>query len=306
MFRKYDKVVRFEKPDCEGILNGDVYIFEKIDGSNVSVWKDRETGKLCAASRNNVVMDSENVIYPFNGFCAYLLEPEMKARLDGYFLTFPYDILYGEWLIHHTVHYPEDKYKQMYIFDVYGTIQNIYYSHDACYPLLKRYGFRVAPLLAKLSCPTIDEVMQYVGQTKMGGEQGEGIVLKNYDFINKYGRTVYGKIVSKKFQETKHVPKTVKNDEIEKSIASVYVTETRVAKIIHKVELYINHGELIKIQDIPKVLQLMYNDIITEDMWEIIKKKNNPTINFKTLRSCIEAETKKYFFAYLNNQTPYK
>ena len=305
MFKKYEKVLRFEKPECEGVLNGNVYLFEKIDGANVSIWKDIDTGKLCAASHNHQIMNGEDeIVDHFNGFIDYILEIGMKQRFDEYFADFPFDILYGEWLIPHTVQYPQERYKQMYIFDVYNTRDNKFFHYDVYSPFLLEKGFVHAPLLTKLYKPTIEDVMQYVGQTKLGGTQGEGIVLKNYDFINKYGRNVYAKIVCEKFLETKSIPKTC-NNEIEKSIADEYITQARVDKIIHKVKFDINHGENVQIEDIPKVLQLTYNDVITEDMWEIVKKKKNPIINFKTLRSCIENVTRQYFFVRLNNQIQY-
>jgi len=34
---------------------------------------------------------------------------------------------------------------------------------------------------------------------------------------------------------------------------------------------------------IPRLLGIVFYDLVNEELWNIIKKKKNPTINFKTL-----------------------
>jgi hypothetical protein len=37
-FQRYEKIIALGKEETDGILNGDVWISEKIDGSNTSIW----------------------------------------------------------------------------------------------------------------------------------------------------------------------------------------------------------------------------------------------------------------------------
>jgi len=51
-FLKYPKIHRLGKSETEGILDGQCYIQEKIDGANTSIWMD-EDGTIHCGSRNN-------------------------------------------------------------------------------------------------------------------------------------------------------------------------------------------------------------------------------------------------------------
>jgi hypothetical protein len=44
---------------------------------------------------------------------------------------------------------------------------------------------------------------------------------------------------------------------------------------------------------IPRLLHTVYYDVITEEMWEILKQFKNPTINFKLLNGYVTARIKE-------------
>ena len=85
-----------------------------------------------------------------------------------------------------------------------------------------------------------DNILGYVGRTEMGGEYGEGIVVKNQTTLNSPKLEFYIKIVGEKFQETKgNNAKTVDKEklhslEVDMNLAKTIVTVSRVAKILNK------------------------------------------------------------------------
>ena len=115
---------------------------------------------------------------------------------------------------------------------------------------------------------------------------GEGIVIKNYDFYNKYGRQTWAKIVTAEFKE-KHY-KTMgspvfENKMIEQTIVDEYITPSLIEKEYSKI-VNENNGEWSS-KMIPRLLSVVYYSLITEEMWNVLKKFKMPNINFKTLNS---------------------
>lgn len=118
------------------------------------------------------------------------------------------------------------------------------------------------------------------------GEVGEGIVIKNYDFVNKYGRIVWGKMVRAEFikknvRKSKVIKDKEGHNETEISIVNTYITEALIDKEKAKIELEKGGWES---KYIGQLLGTVYHCLIEEEIWNIIKKYKNPTINFKQLQ----------------------
>ena len=110
---------------------------------------------------------------------------------------------------------------------------------------------------------------------------GEGIVIKNYEFRNKYGRLQYAKIVADEFKQKKHTPKAQRPDNdtaIEPEIARLFITEPFVRKEYSKLAQDGWNSKMI-----PRLLNTVYHEFITEEMWGILKKYKHPVIDFKAL-----------------------
>lgn len=87
-FKSYPKIHRLGKEEVEGILIGDCYIEEKIDGANASIWIDKR-GEVACGSRNRELTEG------FNGFVDYVKENvSIRTVLENH----PTWRLYGEWL----------------------------------------------------------------------------------------------------------------------------------------------------------------------------------------------------------------
>jgi hypothetical protein len=87
MFIPYPKIHRLGKEETEGILDREVFVQEKIDGANTSIWM--ENGELKMGSRTRELTDG------FNGFCEYVRNHQ---GIKDFFERYPTNRMYGEWL----------------------------------------------------------------------------------------------------------------------------------------------------------------------------------------------------------------
>ena len=180
----------------------------------------------------------------------------------------------------------------------YETEDSLYFlEYEKVKELAEFYGIQYIKIFDVIAKPTFEDIKKYLGKSNFG-VQGEGLVLKNYEFRNKFGRLAYGKVVTKEFAESHKVMQTAgKDSPIEDQIVTKYVTYNRVRKIAQQYDLR-------EMQDIPKMFGLVFHDLIEEEIWEIIKKYKRPTINFSRLYKTMEKSAKKYYVDYLNELTP--
>ena len=295
-FIKYPHLERFGTDEVDDIDLGECYIFPKIDGTNASVWIDG--GELKAGSRNReLTLDNDNA-----GFYAWAKEQESLLK---FLRAYPFLTLCGEWLVPHSLKtYREDAWRKFYVFDVFDREQERFLPYDDYKAVLDiSGGIDYIPCTLKARNPTY-EVLQkacennrYLLQENSG--HGEGVVIKRYDFKNKWGRTTWAKLITNTFKD-KHIKEmggaVVNTKLLEEELAETYVTEHLVNKVIDKIR---TEKEMFSSSDIPRLLQTVYHDLVTEELWEILKKYKNPKIDFKTVNSlCIRRvkELKKELF----------
>lgn len=278
-FEKYQHLERFGTTEVQNIELGTVYIFPKIDGTNASLWHDGI--QMCAGSRNRQLsLDNDN-----GGFLNWSLQQD---NLIEFFDQNRFIRLYGEWLIPHSLKtYRKDAWRKFYVFDV--MIDGEYIAFDNYYKLLDEYGIDWIPPLAKVNHCTYEKLIEYMNGNNYliedGKGAGEGIVIKNYDFKNRFGRTVWAKIVTSEFRE-KHIKEMGASyvnmkPPVEQLIADEFVTEALVEKVYSKIE---NESGFTSRQ-IPQLLNTVFYDLVREDSWTFIKKHKNPTVNFGMLQS---------------------
>lgn len=279
-FRKYDKVHRFGKEETEGILKGVCHIQEKIDGANTSIWLD-DAGSIQCGSRNKHLIEDD-----FNGFVSFVRNHE---GIKSFFEMQPYSILYGEWLVKHTIQYKHTCYKKFYLFDIYNSGE--FASPGAVKDIAKKYEIDCVPNIAEFLNPTIDQINYFVGKSQFG-DRGEGVVIKNMDFVNKFGDLVYAKVVCSDFKE-KNLLTFNDNDKHsefynEMYFVNKYMTLSRVKKITEKLQPEIN--EKLDMKHIPRICETAYHDMLTEEIWEVSKKIDS--INFKSLKNIAHKKAK--------------
>ena len=282
-FIKYQHLERFGTEEVLNIEHGKIHVFPKIDGTNASVWI--EGHLVCAGSRNRQLsLEKDNA-----GFYSWVLEQENIINL---LKDYPDMRLYGEWLVPHSLKtYRDNAWKRFYVFDVCklneGEIE--YLPYEEYQPVLDAYGIDYLPPIAVVNNCTYEKLIEYLNGNnfliKDGEGCGEGIVIKNYGFENKYGRTIWAKIVTSEFRE-RHA-KVMGNDTIEMNppveqlIVEEFLSSAVVDKVYDKIKTA-NEGWSSKF--IPQLLNTVYYDLVREESWNFIKKFKNPTINYSMLQ----------------------
>lgn len=289
-FQKYQHIERLGIDEVEGILNGKVYVFSKIDGTNCSVWL-ADSGSIKVASRNRVLtLDFDNA-----GSCAYVLAND---KYKNYLEKHPNHRLFGEWLVPHTIRcYEDTAWNKLYIFDVieYDDEGNHrYLSYEEYVPLLEEFNIEYIPVTAILENPTEEEAREYKDKCMYLVKDGgcpEGCVLKNYNYKNKYGRTIWAKVVRKQMQLSHKLHKPIETGSIEESIVNELCTaefiDKEYAKIVNE-----NDGSW-NSKMIPKFLGCVWHTFVVEEIWNIIRKYKTPKIDFKLLNRFIVEKIKE-------------
>lgn len=297
-YRSYMHIEKLGTTDTEGILAGTCYCSYKIDGTNSSVWL-KDGGTLGFGSRKRElrldIPDADNA-----GFMKLMSEnPKVVEELTAYLKKFPNRTIYGEWLVPHTIkRYAADAWKKFYIFDVYDNETEKYLNYDLWATELGAFeSIEVIPLLAKLENPTVDELVALLDKT---GEYlcaegvGEGIVIKNYDFVNRYGRTVWAKILTEDFKKTKDKTRAV-NTEAKAENA----TEHAIIQMLTPEHIQKEHAKLVEAKGdwnsryTFELLNRAFDEFLKDNFEIILKKMKLPTINFRVLRQMSDAKVKE-------------
>ncbi|SBV91783.1 RNA ligase family protein [uncultured Dysgonomonas sp.] len=275
-FKKYQHIERFGTTEVEGIQNGKCYIFPKIDGTNASLWW---SNGLKAGSRNRELsIDNDNA-----GFYKWALGQEHIIQ----FLKSHQNVrLYGEWLVPHTLKtYNDNAWMNFYVFDV--MVGDEYVDFGSYSSELQQYNIEYIPAICIINNPSYERLIGLLEQNdylvKDGNGIGEGIVIKNYDYKNKYGRVVWAKIVSNEFKgkHKKAMPNEIKEKNlVEKDIVDKYITRSLLDKEQSKIENEMNGWSS---KYIPRLINVVFYNLIREESWNFVKEFKNPTIDFKRL-----------------------
>lgn len=232
--KKYMDIERLKESHINGFQRGDyIVVQEKIDGANFSIRYNPEMDSIAAFSRRQEVSLGNNLQGAWEW--AQKLDKNLVREVLGEHL-----ILFGEWLVPHTIVYPEDKYKNVYCFDVYDTNEEQYLTQNKVKDITNQLGLIYVPVFYEGPFESWEHLNQFIGKTGLGGELGEGIVVKNMTRLNDPNTRFpfYTKIVTDKFAEVKRVkkvdPEKLKRREELQNVVESVVTEARIRKLLHK------------------------------------------------------------------------
>ncbi|HAY3553760.1 RNA ligase family protein [Elizabethkingia meningoseptica] len=291
-FVKYQHLERFGTTEVEGIQYGECYIFPKLDGTNASAWFDGKSIK--AGSRNRELsLEKDNA-----GFYEWLLN---QNNIISLFEKYPNIRLYGEFLVPHSLKtYRDDAWKKLYVFDVIveENGERKYLHYNQYKQILEEYSIDYIPAFYKIKNPEYNKLLDILDHNnyliKDGHGKGEGIVIKNYDYVNKFGRTIWAKMVTSEFKEknikTFGATELQQSKLIEEEIVDKFITKALCEKEYSKIEN--EDGWSNKM--IPKLLNVIYYNLIKEECWNFVKDFKNPTVNFKTLQHFSFSKTKEH------------
>ena len=269
--KTYQHVERLGSEEVEGILSGTVYVFSKLDGTSARIAY--EDGKIVYGSRNRI-LTQENDNAGFMNACVN------DERYGDLFQEYPDLVLYGEWLVkNHIKHYEDDAWRKFYVYDVMNGDK--YLRYEEYKPILYKYGIKYIPLICVLNNPTEQDILALAPKQgflcKEGGNQ-EGIVIKSYDYVNKYGRTTWAEVVNATLITHKNNKET--KPCIEQDIVDKLLSVEEIEKEKNKIENF-------NITKTGELLGRVQHEFVKDNISIILKKWKSPTINFKQLNKCI-------------------
>ncbi len=284
-FEKYVHLERFGAKGVKNIERGKCFIFPKLDGTNASVWL--HDGQIQAGSRNFVLSREKRDNFGF------LKWASVQENLLNFLKENPTLRLFGEWLVRHQIPYRKDAWKRFFVFDV-ADEQSTFLHYQVYQPLLEKHNIEYIKPIAVIDDVSYQRLTSLLKKNDFlmeKGEVGEGIVVKNYDFKNRHGRSVWAKLISSECKE-KTCEKSLISAPmcLEEKIAQKYVTAAFCEKELAKMK---NAAGKWTSEMIPKLLNDIYAEIIIEESWNFVSENNNPSINFSMLKHFVFLKIKE-------------
>lgn len=284
-FRKYQHIQRMGDHKTLGIDSGTVWLFPKLDGANCQTYLNDE-GNIESGNRRRILNENDHEAY----FYHYVMRNE---NIKDFHHKYPNVRLYGEWLYMHTFKdYMDDAWNRFYVFDVMiEEGDNIrYLSYDVYSKMLDEFNIDYIPPIIKLEGNLLsDRFSKYLNKVTFlineNVKRGEGIVVKNYDWVNSSGNIIWAKIINSEFIEEFHRKHGHHESYVppkEKQIVDKFCTTAFIEK------------ELLKFLDndmskwsnnlIPELFNHIFRTMIDEEILNILDQFNTPTIVFGTVK----------------------
>jgi len=220
--------------NCINFKTGDyIVIQEKIDGANFSIKYDKDTNNIKAFSRKHELSNELDLRGAYQ-WSKTLEVNKFKEILSDDF------ILFGEWLVPHSVKYPKDKYNKAYFYDIFDMVNCCYLPQNEVKRIINLLNLNYVPTFYDGPFISWKHVESFVGRTDLGGKVGEGVVIKNQSKLVNSDGYFYLKIVIDDMREVKKTQSRASSTEKYKleqeirSITETIVTKARVEKLLHK------------------------------------------------------------------------
>jgi len=197
-YHSYPKIYNLGHRYLEHLLEGPVVIEEKIDGSQFSFGKfsDSEGNEYVACRSKGAQINTLAPVDMFKKAVATAMELEP--------LLTPGWCYRGEYLSkpkHNTLAYDRHPEKHIILFDINTGLEN-YISYDSKKAEAERIGLEITPRLYEGEVSDVQLFRDLLDKTSiLGGQQIEGIVIKNHARFGIDGKPLMGKFVSEKYKE---------------------------------------------------------------------------------------------------------
>jgi len=190
----YGKIFHIGSSECSQILDGDVYLQEKIDGSQFSFAKIGDKlhfrSKAIPFVEDEITKSQKMFIEGVDAIVALKEKLPPNVTFRGEYLRVPR---------HNTLVYDRVPPNHVIIFDVMDN-GRILYPEEAV-TLTASLGFEYVPC-EKVSSLTLEGLHEYLQRKScLGAVKVEGCVIKNYARFSPYGGTLMAKFVSEEFKE---------------------------------------------------------------------------------------------------------
>jgi hypothetical protein len=259
--KRYTDVIRLGHRSTLNVLHkGDyVVIEEKLDGANASFRVDN--GEVIAYSRNTQLSSDNNL----RGFYEY------TRNINATKLNVQY-IYFGEWLVKHKIDYGASE-NEFYLFDVYDIVTAQYLPFTDVVSEAYRLGFAIVPVLYAGKYHGYEQLESIMGRSVHAKDpyNGEGIVVKNVSYRDKFDHQLYVKLVSPEFCEVQKqkAPRDPSKVDAESQFVRTFATKARVHKSLLKM---VDAGKIkqpFDLSDMGMILKHLgrdiYDDLLKEE-----------------------------------------
>lgn len=299
-FKSFLHVERLDDPEVDGLLNGDCYIFPKMDGTNASIWYNENENIIECGSRIRKISPSKDNA----GFAdwVYNSTDDEIVKIRTFLKDHENLVLYGEWgcgRIAAIKDYDSGTASVFWIFAAYDDSAQRYLPYTDYFTLLNGYDLEdyLIPTIGILKNPTIDQIDKLAQSNKFRlkntNHPGEGVVIYNYDYINPFGRFAVGKYVLDSYVAGKR--KSQKKVEFDGSheqyFVDKYVTDVELSKAREKIGNAFGRKDS---ESVGKFLQLVWTDALSENIVAFLKHRKNPTVNFAILKKLVFDKARKF------------
>lgn len=266
--KKYTDIVRYGKSNTNGVVQeGDfISITEKIDGANASFCIDNENELGVSCYSRNTPLSEGNTLRGFYGWVAdYIVS--IKEKLNPSYRYF------GEWLVSHKIIYNAEAYNKFYLFSIWDEEKQEYLSDEVVKSEAARLGLQTVTYFYEGKFISFEHLMSFVGKSDLTltPNTGEGVVVKNVSYKDRYGNQMFVKLVSEAFAEVQkqRLPKNPNVNNAEVELVKSVLTTARVSKLLHKL---VDEGllpENYSVENMGDILRQLgskvYDDIMKEE-----------------------------------------
>ena len=298
--KKYTDIIRYGKASTKDVIKpGDIIsITEKVDGANASFTKDEENPLGVSCYSRRLSLDENNTLQGFYGWVSEIIVP-MKDKLNPNFRYI------GEWTAPHKIKYKDEYTKVFLLFSIWDEETEKYLSDDIVQSEAHRLGLQTVEYFYYGEFISYEHMSSFIGKSNITKEpnNGEGIVVKNVNYLDNYGKQVFVKLVSESFAEIQRqkLPKNPNIYEREVAIIKTVLTKPRVDKLMHKL---VDENKLTReefaIENMGKLIKLLsgvvFDDMIKEES-EILEQIEGNVLNKqvgKILPSIVKEVLKDY------------
>lgn len=302
-YKSFVHVLRLNRPEVAGYLNGKIYVSVKMDGTSAVIYCG-DDGKIHYGSRKREITP-ENDNAGFAAYCEFSNDAQIAA-LKKFVLDNPNLIIFGEWLSGVDGRKFTGSIKTylnggLYVFAIFDVDAERYLTHDEWVPMLDGVYDKLMRPIAVLDSPTEDEVdalLDKTGYDLPPDTLGEGIVLYNFDFRDNWNHPQVCKIVRSEYLASKSTPKKkqqVNPGDVEQEIADFYITDAEIGKEQNKIMLALGEDTWVSDNNhIGRLVSTVWHEFITDSLPTVIKKYKNPTINFARLNGLSNQRVRQF------------
>jgi hypothetical protein len=261
-----------------------------------------ENAEIKISSRNNILSyENDNA-----GCYKTLIKDE---RYNAFFNNYPNLKLVGEWLVPHTIKYIPDAYKKFYVFDAIhlGTEEEngkcTYFDFAYLVELLSKYNIEYVPYVCYRyadKTEIVDMVKNAINNHSTlcnylteNGQQGEGLVLKNYDYKNQFGRSIWVKLINEEYFKKRNKPvKKIKivDSTKEHQFIEANITNHLLSKCYYKLAV----DGVLDNKDIGNFIKLCQTEFFEDFTNDYLKENNIVDYNHKAANNIIAKYAKYY------------